>query len=44
VYEYFADVAYISDGDGLVAGYACRWDGKTKPTPYPDWPIPGNQP
>lgn len=20
-------------------GWACYWNGRTKPTPYPDWPI-----
>lgn len=27
-------------GDELVAeGWAVRWDGRSKPTPYPAWPI-----
>lgn len=43
--RYVAHVA-LPDGRDLAdvlvaAGYACRWDGRTKPTPYPDWPIPG---
>jgi len=24
----------------IAAGYAVAWDGRTKPTPYPAWPIP----
>jgi endonuclease YncB( thermonuclease family) len=24
----------------VSTGWACWWDGRTKPTPYPAWPIP----
>lgn len=42
--RYVVSVA-LPDGKDLAhylisVGYACPWDGKTKPTPYPTWPIP----
>lgn len=45
-FDRYVAVVTLPDGRDLAealvqAGYACRWDGKTKPTPYPDWPIPG---
>jgi micrococcal nuclease len=30
------DLATVIEG----AGFACWWDGKTRPVPYPVWPIP----
>lgn len=40
-------VVRVRDADGVdlagrlvVAGYAVAWDGRTKPVPYPAWPIP----
>lgn len=43
-FDRYVTVVQLADGRDLAdllvaAGYACRWDGKSKPTPYPDWPI-----
>lgn len=44
-------VLYVQLADGrdlgavvIAAGFAVPWDGKSKPTPYPPWPIPTGGP
>lgn len=44
-FDRYVIAVQLADGRDLASvlvaeGWACWWDGRTKPTPYPPWPIP----
>lgn len=43
-FDRYVVTVQLADGRDLASllvaeGWACWWDGRTKPTPYPAWPI-----